>query len=206
MENKPQIAKAILAVMRAVKSIDKTMTVGTGLNAYKGVSDESVKRIIGDAMQENGLCIIPIELVDRTQVDRWEEPSGTYVKQKQSVFASVTTKYLLLHESGESIEVAGYGHGVDSQDKSAGKATTYALKYALLYTFMVPTTKIDDADNHHSEESQTPPQNEKPWLSDRQFAAMKKSISEGNKDAVRKAIANYRIKKSYSEELNNLLQ
>ena len=54
----------------------------------------------------------------------------------------------------------GYGHGVDSQDKSAGKATTYALKYALLYAFLVPTGKIDDADNTHSEEISTPKKSE----------------------------------------------
>jgi hypothetical protein len=76
--------------------------------------------------------------------------------QKQSVFTSVKTKYLLLHESGESIEISGYGHGVDSQDKAAGKATTYALKYALLYTFLVPTGKIDDADNENSDNIVTP--------------------------------------------------
>ena len=46
----------------------------------------------------------------------------------------------------------GYGHGIDSQDKAPGKATTYALKYALLYTFMVATGKIDDADSTHSDD------------------------------------------------------
>jgi len=56
-----------------------------------------------------------------------------------------------MHESGESKEISGYGHGVDPQDKGAGKATTYALKYALLYTFLVPTGSIDDADKTHSD-------------------------------------------------------
>src|SRR5690606_4653123 len=35
-------------------------------------------------------------------------------------------------------------------------ATTYSLKYTLLYTFLTPTGKIDDADTTHSEEIQTP--------------------------------------------------
>jgi hypothetical protein len=68
----------------------------------------------------------------------------------------VKTTYLLLHESGESMELQGYGHGVDSQDKGAGKATTYALKYTLLYTFLVPTGKIDDSDNDHSDNKEVP--------------------------------------------------
>lgn len=153
----PNLSKAIIAVMKAVKGIDKTMTVGSGQNSYKGVPDQEVKKIIGDAMAANGLCIIPTSVEAKTQVDRWEETGGQYgPKQKQSVFTEVTTKYILMHESGESIELSGYGHGVDSQDKGAGKATTYALKYTLLYTFLVPTGKIDDADTTHSEAIETP--------------------------------------------------
>ena len=54
------------------------------------------------------------------------------------------------------MQIVGYGHGVDSQDKGAGKATTYALKYALLYSFLTPVGKIDDSDTHHSEEITVP--------------------------------------------------
>lgn len=150
------IAKAIIAVMKEVKGIEKTMTVGTGTSSYQGVSDQEVKKVIGDAMEKNGLCMIPTGVVAKSKVERWEETNSYGTKTKQSVFTEAETKYLLLHESGESIEVAGYGHGVDSQDKGAGKATTYALKYALLYTFMVPTGKIDDADKEHSEDKEVP--------------------------------------------------
>lgn len=151
------LAKAVIAVQKAVKGIEKSMTVGSGNNSYKGVPDQEVKKIIGEAMSANGLCILPISVDAKSQVDRWEETGGQYgPKQKQSVFTEVTTKYLLLHESGESVELSGYGHGVDSQDKGAGKATTYALKYTLLYTFLVPTGKIDDADAVHSETLETP--------------------------------------------------
>lgn len=153
MEN---LAKAILKVMADVKGIDKSMTVGTGQSAYKGVPDQEVKKIIGDSMQRHGLTILPIDVQTKTEVSRWEETYNGQPKQKQSVFTEATTKYLLLHESGESQVIAGYGHGVDSQDKGAGKATTYALKYTLLYLFLVPTGKIDDADTTHSESHDTP--------------------------------------------------
>ena len=145
--------------MKEVKNIEKSMTIGDGKYSYKGVADKDVKEIIGASMAKNGLCILPIGIESKTDVSRWEEvdewsksvPKAT--KQKQSVFTEVTTKYLLLHESGEGIEICGLGHGVDSQDKSAGKATTYALKYALLYAFLIPTVKIDDADNTAPEPS-----------------------------------------------------
>jgi len=149
---------AVLKVMAEVKGIDKSMTVGKGQNSYKGVADKDVKKIIGESMAKNELIILPIGTKARSEVSRWEETGQYGTKQKQSIFTEVETKYLLIHSSGESIELSGYGHGVDSQDKGAGKATTYALKYALLYTFLVPTGKIDDADNIHSDEIETPKQ------------------------------------------------
>ena len=153
MEN---LAKAVNAVMNEVKGIDKSLVVGSGAMSYKGVPDQEVKKVIGQAMQKHGLVMLPVAIEPSVHTSEWEETTNYGVKRKQSVFTEVRTKYLLLHTSGESIEVCGYGHGVDSQDKGAGKATTYALKYALLYMFMVPTGKIDDADTTHSEEIVTP--------------------------------------------------
>ena len=176
METKTNLAKAIIEVMKAVKGIDKTMTIGTGQNSYKGVPDQEVKKIIGDAMAKNGLCILPIKVAPKTQIDRWDgvDYNGK-PKMMQSVFTEVVSEYLLLHESGESQVLSGYGHGIDSQDKGAGKATTYALKYALLYTFLVPTGKIDDADSTHSDNIQTPHpikqegKKEMVWMTEAQF-------------------------------------
>lgn len=162
METKGELAKAIISVMNEVAGIEKSLTVGTGNSSYKGVSDKDVKRIIGNAMAKHGLCILPLDINAKSQVDRWEEVDQYSksvpkdMKTKQSVFVEVETKYLLLHTSGESQVIAGYGHGVDSQDKSAGKATTYALKNALLYTFMIPTGDIDDTDITHSNDHDIP--------------------------------------------------
>jgi len=154
MEN---LAKAIINVIKSVKNIEKNLTVGEGRNSYKGVGDADVKNIIGKAMADNGLCILPISVEPTVKVERWETQYNGQPVIKQQVFTEAKTKYLLLHESGESQVIEGYGHGVDSQDKSAGKATTYALKYALLYSFLVPTGDIDDSDTVHSDNHQTPP-------------------------------------------------
>lgn len=162
-ESKSQITLAVLSVMESVKGIDKGMTIGTGNSAYKGIADKDVKIIVGKAMKENGLCIFPTGIKKETTIHTWEEedPWSKAVpkerKRKQSVFTEVITEYLLTHTSGESIVLNGFGQGVDPQDKGAGKATTYALKYALLYIFMIPTGHIDDSDNHHSDDIKTPP-------------------------------------------------
>lgn len=154
------LIKAVIAVMNDVKGIEKSMTVGEGRMSYKGVPDKEVKKIIGSSMAKHGLCILPTGIKPTIKVERWEEADNYgKVKQKQSVFTEVVSTYLLMHESGESQEICGYGHGVDSQDKGAGKATTYALKYALLYSFLVPTGDIDDADSVHSQEHNVKPFN-----------------------------------------------
>jgi hypothetical protein len=153
------ISKAIIAVMKDVKGMEKNSAVGTGKNQYNGTKDQDVKEVFNTALESNGLCILPIEIQEETKIDRWEGQDPWKKDQKkmfQSVFTKVKTKYLLLHESGESIELAGYGHGVDPQDKGAGKATTYALKNCLLYTFLTPVGKIDDTETTHSEEIETP--------------------------------------------------
>lgn len=156
------IAQAILNVMQEVKGMEKNSKVGTGNSSYDGTKDQDVKEVFNESLAKNGLCMLPIDINEETQIDRWQEvdqwskSTPKAMKQKQSVFTKVKTKYLLLHISGESLELAGYGHGIDSQDKGAGKATTYAMKNTLLYAFVTPVGKIDDTDLKHSNEIATP--------------------------------------------------
>jgi hypothetical protein len=201
------LIKAVLSVMDEVKGIDKTMNVGTGSSSYKGMSDKEVKKIIGTSMKKHGLVIFPIGIEPKTTIERWEE-SGQYGnKTKQSVFTEVVTTYLLCHESGESVELKGLGNGADSQDKSAGKSTTYALKNTLLYTFLVPTGTIDDADNTHSDEAAVPRKTTKalPELTEESYQKMVEAIKGGQKSIVVSAMSKYKIPQNYLDELNKLL-
>jgi len=150
------IAIAINEVMRAVKGMEKNSTVGLGKGSYNGTKDSDVKEVFNEQLAKNGLSILPIDIQEETELSSWIEETKYGPKRKQSIFTKVKVKYLLLHESGESIELCGYGHGVDSQDKAAGKATTYALKNCLLYTFLTPVGKIDDTDATHSDNIEVP--------------------------------------------------
>lgn len=162
--------------MAEVEGIEKSMNVGTGTSSYKGVSDKDVRLKIGLAMRNNGLCILPVSISPNIRVDRWEETTNYGTKMKQSVFTEVESKYMLLHESGESIEVAGYGHGVDRQDKGAGKATTYALKNTLLSIFLVPTGTIEDTDKTHSDDIPVPQKKKLSLATDEQLKSIKELI------------------------------
>lgn len=197
------LIKAVISVMSEVKGIEKSMTVGTGNSSYKGVPDKEVKKVIGESMIKNGLCILPIGVTANTKIERWQEDGGYGLKQKQQVLSEVTTKYLLFHESGESIELAGYGHGTDSQDKAAGKATTYALKYTLLYAFLIPTGKIDDADSTHSDNYSIP---QKPSLPQSTKTATTE-LTTAQKESVYKLLSTSSItvpeRATISESMNN---
>jgi len=198
-----QIAKAIISVMKEVKGMEKNSTVGKGTKAsYDGTKDQDVKETFNNALSSNGLAMIPIQINEKTRVDRWQEEQTwngkTSIKQKQSIFTKVVTKYLLLHESGESIEVAGYGQGIDAQDKGAGKATTYAMKNALLYTFLTPVGKIDDTENTHSNAIETP-KDDKKWLTESQLnATLKASVEQATT-----VLNTFKMKKEYKQQIIN---
>ena len=194
-----QISKAIISVMKEVKGMEKNSRVGAGTRAaYDGTKDQDVKETFNNALSKNGLCMLPIDIKDETKIDRWTDQYG---KQKQSVFTKVNVKYLLLHDSGESIEVAGYGHGIDSQDKGAGKATTYAMKNALLYTFLTPVGKIEDTDTTHSNDIKTPVKVPTEWISDEQMNNLRKPE---NKKYIDKYIKEFKVRPEQEKELKEL--
>lgn len=160
---------SMVKVMQEVKNIEKALTVGSGSFSYKGVSDKDVKQHIGQAMARNGLVCVPIKFEPKTTVERWEVEEFGKMKQKVNIFVEVLATFRITHaDTKESIDIVGYGHGQDNSDKAAGKATTYALKNALLYSFLVPTGDIDDTDKTHSNDiEQAPPP--KPALTEETF-------------------------------------
>ena len=144
--------------MAEVEYLQKDDTVGTGVNAYKGISDEKVKLTLRKSMITHGLICVPVSIVTETKQERWTEADpysktgGT--KTKQQIFSDIKVTFRIYHVSGSYIEGQSTGHGVDSQDKAAGKAMTYAMKIFLLNTFMIPTG--DDTDKTHSIDIEIP--------------------------------------------------
>jgi len=202
------IYAAMVNVMHEVKNIDKSLTVGDGKASYKGVADKDVKQVIGQSMAKNGLVCFPISIEPTVKIERWNETQTyngqQYEKVKQSVFTEVLAKFKIVYApTMESIEIVGYGHGIDTQDKSAGKATTYALKNALLYSFLVPTGAIDDTDKTHSNDIEAPQINSKIPLNDNQFIRAIKAVqsSEITKDDL---IKDYQLTSTQLNTLNNL--
>jgi hypothetical protein len=94
-------------------------------------------------MIKHGLVIMPCDMEMQT------EKTGKYLLTK------LVAEYKIVDvESGESELICTVGQGMDSGDKGAGKAMTYAYKYAQRELFMIPTG--DDPDHTSIEELTNP--------------------------------------------------
>lgn len=160
IEKPGNLVDAINYVMLKAKNVEKSLTVGTGNNSYAGVSDKDVKELLQPLLAEAGLIIVPTNIEPTVTIDRWDEINNyngrEVIRKKMRVLTESKVSYKIQHRNGESLDLMSYGHGIDAQDKSAGKSTTYALKFLLLYTFLIPTGAIDDADTKHSQEHISP--------------------------------------------------
>jgi hypothetical protein len=140
----------INAVMKDVEYLNKDDNVSTGNNnSYKAISEEKVTRVVGAAIREHGLVILPIE---QEHIRQDEQVKDKYGNEKTNRITTVNVKYKIVNiDNPAEFEIlASGGTGVDTQDKGVGKAMTYAYKYLLLRTFSIATG--DDPDKISSEE------------------------------------------------------
>lgn len=135
-----------------IGKIDKSMTVGNGNNSYKGVSERAVLEPIRALFIQHRLIIIPVK-VD-VQEKEFSYDKITYGEKdiKTRLMTQVKTRYKIVDvdSPAEFIEIESCGNGSDTQDKGTGKALTYALKTALLKTFL--GISGEDTDNQHSDD------------------------------------------------------
>jgi len=113
-----------------------------------------------------------------------------------------------MHISWENIEIAWYWQWVDSQDKWAGKATTYALKNTLINMFLVPTW--DDTDNTHSDDIKVPQKkvyedNDLPWFEDKNLENLIELKKQWQKFTMADIRKKYKIAKRYNDDLNEFV-
>jgi|VirMetMinimDraft_7_1064189.scaffolds.fasta_scaffold126386_2 hypothetical protein len=116
------------------------------------------------------------------------------------------TSILIHTESGEFLQAWCLMPVAKQNDPQAfGSAITYFRRYAYGAILGLNIDKDDDANNAAKVE---PAKEEpaKPWLTQVQFDAMLKSISEGKKEEVKKAMGKYLIKKDYKTQLEEKLK
>ena len=140
------IYQRIKAVMEDIQYLAKDDQVSFGTTKYKAISEEKVTTAVRASMIKNGLVMYPA--------------TQDIIREGQITTVNVTYRMVNIDNPDEQIQIASSGQGSDTQDKGSGKAMTYAFKYALLRTFMIPTgedpDKISSAELDARQELETP--------------------------------------------------
>lgn len=146
------IFQKMSAITEAVERVAKNLTVGIGKNSYKGVSEADVLNAVKPIEIKYRVYSYPVDrnIVDTSILTTKSEYDGN-VTEKNQLFMRIETIYRFVNidKPEEFIDIKTYGDGVDSQDKSCGKAMTYSDKYALLKAYKIETG--DDPDARASE-------------------------------------------------------
>jgi len=133
------IYEAILGIIRDVPYVPKDIHIQGASADYKAVSAANIMDKTRELMVRAGIIMYPTN----------------YEISREGTTTTVNVKYVFCHvPSQTSIVVAAVGQGTDKFDKGAGKAGTYADKYAVMRLFRIVTGDDPDRvgnDNHEKE-------------------------------------------------------
>jgi hypothetical protein len=140
----PSIFLLMSRVMADIGAVGKGDYNSQQNYSFRGI--DSVMNAVHGAMVKHGVTVTP-EVLDK-EYGSYRTKNGTEMRT-----VTVTVRYTFYGPRGDSVEVVTLGEASDSADKATNKALSAAMKYALLHTFVVPTTDVvkDDADRTTAE-------------------------------------------------------
>lgn len=139
------IYSAISSCMAEIGAVEKGQRNKQQGFMYRGIDD--VMKALQPLLVKNKIFIVP-EVLEKTREERKARSGGNLISTIMRV------KYTFYADDGSSVSATVVGEGMDSGDKSANKAMSVALKYAILQVFCIPTEENDDPD------ADTPPPSE----------------------------------------------
>lgn len=135
MMSDKKLASKLAEIMGEIGRISKGGT--NSAQGYKYVMASQVADAVREKLAAHNVIMLPVgaDVVE----------SGRTPSEKQSLLTIRFTWRFVDGDSGETLDFQSIGTGADSGDKAAYKATTGAIKYALLTAFLIPTG--DDPEN-----------------------------------------------------------
>lgn len=138
------VYEKILNVMNEVGYLNKDGFVETGKGkGYKALTDEKVLTAIRPVMVKHRLVMLPVKTEHRRIDEKVKAYDGSE-KTNRITDVDMTFRIIDVDDPASYIDVVSSGTGVDTQDKGIGKAQTYAKKYALLNSFLIPSGEDTD--------------------------------------------------------------
>ena len=126
--------RKLAQVMYEAERIPKNGRAPKEMGGYPFVQVGDAADFIRKALAEKVVTMMPVAVRVIGQVDRPTAKGGT-----MTTLDLVTTWRITDGESGEFIDIESFGAGADVGDKYSGKASTSAMKYALLTGFLLST-------------------------------------------------------------------
>ena len=149
------IYEKLLLISLELTNVAKNLEVGVGQGKYKAVGEADVLKAIKPL--EAKYKVYSYQFSRKNIESGIIENEGVDYKTKEKVIKKnlferieVVYRFVNVEKPDDFIDITSYGDGIDSQDKSVGKAMTYADKYALLKAYKIITG--DDPDQNASDD------------------------------------------------------
>lgn len=145
---KQLIHSRLLAIMKEVGTIGKDRKNESQNYKFRGIDD--VMNELHEKFSSHGVFILT-DIIDQRHEERPTKTGGI------SIYRINTYKFTFMAEDGSHVVSTQIGEGMDSGDKASNKAASVALKYALMFMFLIPTDEAKDPENDsHDLKSEKP--------------------------------------------------
>lgn len=139
IKGEPKIFAATVAVLRAFAAVEKGKNNVQQGYKFRGIDD--VFNSLHPALADAGVLTVPKTLQRVQLADR---PTG---QGKPMLHVLLEVEFWLTCEDGSAMVVGPlWGEALDNSDKATNKCMSFAMKYALLNTFTIPTEDIAEGD------------------------------------------------------------
>ena len=132
-----QVHELIGKAMAEIGAIGKNSKNSQQGFMYRGI--DAVYNALNPVMAKYGLFICP-EVLEQNREERVTK-NGTAL-----TYTVLTIKYTMYAPDGSNVSLTVIGEVMDSGDKSANKAMSIAMKYAMFQLFFIPTEELKDPD------------------------------------------------------------
>lgn len=170
METKGMIYDLIGKAMAEIGAIGKESYNSQQKYKFRGI--DAVYNALNPVLTKYGIFICP-RILDQKREERTTS-SGGLLK-----YTVLTIEYTVYAPDGSSIQMTVVGEGMDSGDKSANKAMSVAMKYAMFQLFCIPTEEMVDPDQDTYEVAPKQPAQQPAQQPKQQAKHGKASVSTG---------------------------
>lgn len=135
---KQLIHSRLLAIMKEVGTIGKDRKNESQNYKFRGIDD--VMNELHERFSTHGVFILT-DIIDQRHEERPTKSGGL------NIYRINTYKFTFMAEDGSHVVSTQIGEGMDNGDKASNKAASVALKYALMFMFLIPTNDQKDPEN-----------------------------------------------------------